>query len=104
MTKTTAPQPWLFSIPGSLLVAGLLIGGSLTLGLLSPEVISKALATRLLGVMLGAMVLVYSNATSRFDPGDGTLLRAVNETSALMFVPVGNGAFGDYGDGLGMFP
>jgi len=47
---------------------------------------------------------VYSNATSRFDPGDGTLLRAVNETSALMFVPVGNGAFGDYGDGLGMFP
>lgn len=36
--------------------------------LLSPEVISKELALRLLGVMLGAFVVVYANAAPKVLP------------------------------------
>ncbi|MEO8335909.1 MAG: hypothetical protein ABI664_13105 [bacterium] len=68
MTKTTASPSFLFSIKGGLLVASLLIGGSLALALLTPEVISKALSLRLLGVMLGAFVLVYANAVPKVLP------------------------------------
>ncbi|MEO5816757.1 MAG: hypothetical protein ABIT20_15900 [Gemmatimonadaceae bacterium] len=68
MTKTNASQPWLFSTRGSVIVAGLLIGGSLTLKLLTPDVISRELALRLLGVMLGAFVVVYANAVPKMLP------------------------------------
>lgn len=59
---STASQTGLFSTKGALIVAGLLIGGSLVLLRLTPDVITRDLARRLLGVMLGAVVVLYANA------------------------------------------
>jgi hypothetical protein len=68
MTKTSGSQSVLFSIRGGLVVASLLIAGSLALALLTPGVIGKELSLRLFGVMLGAFVLVYANAVPKVLP------------------------------------
>ena len=68
MTKTNGSQAWLFSTRGAVIVAGVLMGGSLALTLLTPDVISKELSLRMLGVMLGALVVVYANAVPKMLP------------------------------------
>jgi hypothetical protein len=68
MTNTNGSLRSPFSTGHALIVAGLLIGGSLTLVLLTPDVISRDLARRLLGVMLGAFVVYYANAVPKVLP------------------------------------
>lgn len=53
------------SISRGLIVAGLLLGVSLALKLLSPDHLSPELARRLLGVLIGAVVVVYANAVPK---------------------------------------
>ncbi len=68
MTNANESQRSPFSIAHALIVAALLIGGSLTLVLLTPDVISRDLARRLLGVMLGAFVVYYANTVPKVLP------------------------------------
>jgi hypothetical protein len=68
MTKANGTQSLLFSVRGGLLIASLLLAGSFTLVLLSPDVISKQLALRLQGVMLGALGFLYANAVPKVLP------------------------------------
>ncbi len=68
MTKTNISPSSPFSTRHALTVAGLLIGGSLALVLLAPDVISRDLARRLLGVMLGLFVVYYANAVPKVLP------------------------------------
>jgi dienelactone hydrolase len=49
----------------ALLVAGLYAGGMLALVLLSPEFLSKELATRAIGVLSGAFIVYYANAVPK---------------------------------------
>jgi hypothetical protein len=51
-----------FSLSRSVLAAALILGTSALLSWLAPAYISVELSQRLLGVMLGAVVVVYSNA------------------------------------------
>jgi hypothetical protein len=81
MTKGNASHSPPFSMRQALIVAALLIGGSLTLVLLTPDVISRDLARRLLGVMLGAFVVYYANAVPKVLP---PLLRSTAEAEQAM--------------------
>ncbi len=53
------------NIGRSLVVAGLLLTASAALVLLSPEHLSETLARRLLGALLGAVVVSYANAVPK---------------------------------------
>ena len=68
MTKTIRAHSPPFSTRHALVVAGLLIGGSLTLVLLTPHYINRELARRLLGVMLGGFVVYYARVIPRVLP------------------------------------
>lgn len=63
---TTHPSEFTqISILRSLMIAGLLLGVSAALAFLSPEFISPGLAQRLLGALMGAVVVVYANAAPK---------------------------------------
>lgn len=53
------------SISRALIVAGLFLGVSLALTFLSPGHLSPEAASRSLGVLMGALVVVYSNAVPK---------------------------------------
>lgn len=57
--------PSVFSIPRALLIAGLLLGAALALRLLSPEYLSAEFSARLLGALLGGVVVLYANAVPK---------------------------------------
>lgn len=54
-----------FSLGRSLLAAALMIAASATLAWLAPAHISAELAHRLLGALLGALVVMYANAVPK---------------------------------------
>ena len=79
--QSTAPGA---SIRRGLVIAGLLLGVAVTLRLLSPEHLSPELARRMMGVLMGAVVIVYANAVPkallplmqlRCDPADEQAMR-----------------------------
>lgn len=49
----------------SLVIAALIIAGSAALAFASPELINAAVATRLFGLMLSVVVVVYANAAPK---------------------------------------
>jgi hypothetical protein len=53
------------SIVQALIVAGLFLAATAALKLLTPEHLSRELANRLLGVLLGVVVVVYANAVPK---------------------------------------
>ena len=53
------------SVVRGLIIAALLLGISVTLKMLSPEYLSPELARRLLGALLGLVVIVYANAVPK---------------------------------------
>jgi len=72
------------SIVRGLIIAALLLAVSLLLAALSPDHLSPELARRLLGVLMGAVVVVYANAVpkaltplilTRCDPGAEQAMR-----------------------------
>jgi hypothetical protein len=90
-----------------LVVAGLIIAASIALALASPEYISTTLARRLLGGLLGMVVVLYANqvpkaltplARLRCDPvkeqalrrfaGWALLLGGLGYATAWMFAPI----------------
>jgi hypothetical protein len=62
---TMRSKATVFSIPRALLIAGALLGVSLALRLLSPTYLSAELSTRLLGVLMGCVVVLYANAVPK---------------------------------------
>ncbi len=62
---TTSSQSQRTPIVRALIISGLLLGISATLMALSPEHVSAELARRLMGVMLGAIVVIYANAVPK---------------------------------------
>ena len=86
-------QPSVFTVSRSLLIAGGVLAISAALTLLSPQYISAELAQRLLGVLLGGLVVIYANAVPkalvpllqlRCDPAaDQALRRRVGATLVL---------------------
>jgi hypothetical protein len=63
--STQHAQPSVFTLPRALLIAGGVLAISAALRLLSPEYISAELARRLLGILLGGLVVVYANAVPK---------------------------------------
>ncbi len=61
----TAKRSKTTSLRSGLLAAALLLVGSALLVWLSPEYISKDTARRLLGMMMGGMVVFYANTASK---------------------------------------
>jgi hypothetical protein len=59
---TTSPLQARTIILRSLLVAAVIMGVSVALGRLAPEHLSTELATRLVQIMMGIVVIAYSNA------------------------------------------
>ncbi|MBY0573375.1 MAG: hypothetical protein K2P84_06805, partial [Undibacterium sp.] len=57
--------PTLPSILRALIFAALFLGATLAIRLLSPEYLSAELAQRLLGVMMGCVVIFYSNVVPK---------------------------------------
>ncbi len=53
------------AISRALITAGVLLGVSLALALLSPAHLSEGSARRMLGVLLGAVVVIYANAVPK---------------------------------------
>jgi hypothetical protein len=53
------------SIARGLIVAGLLLGSAISLRLLSPDYLSRDLAHRVMGVMMGVAIVVYANAVPK---------------------------------------
>lgn len=53
------------TISRGLILAGLLLAASVALKLLSPDYLSPELARRLLGVLMGTVVVVYANAVPK---------------------------------------
>ena len=49
-------------IPRAIIVAGLLLGTTVAMPLLSPEYINPDLARRVVGIMMGCIVMLYANA------------------------------------------
>lgn len=62
---TTPSHTSPFSISRSLLLAGLLLGVALALRLLSPAYMNPDIARRTMGVLMGAVVVVYANAVPK---------------------------------------
>lgn len=62
---TNQPQTNRDSIWRALLVAGLLMGSTLAISLLSPGYLSPEFARRLTGVLMGAVVIYYANAVPK---------------------------------------
>ncbi|MGH7427467.1 MAG: hypothetical protein ACREMW_12125 [Gemmatimonadales bacterium] len=62
---TSPPTPARASLRRDLLVAGVLIGGSAAVGLLTPERLSFELAQRLFGILMGVFVVCYANAAPK---------------------------------------
>lgn len=62
---TNRSQALRVSIPHGLILAGLLLAVSVALKLLSPDHLSPELARRLLGVLMGTVVVVYANAVPK---------------------------------------
>lgn len=60
--RTHAGRP---AVTRGLIVAGLILAAAAALRLLSPEYVNPDLARRLLGVLLGAVVLMYANAVPK---------------------------------------
>lgn len=60
--NTSANTP---HISRALLVAGLFLALSLALRLATPEYVDPGLARRLLGIMMGAIVVIYANAVPK---------------------------------------
>ena len=58
---TNSAQTSLFSISRGLIIAGVLLGVAMTLKLLVPDHISPDLARRMMGVLMGMLVLIYAN-------------------------------------------
>jgi hypothetical protein len=52
---------------------------------------------------LNTVLRDFTGATTMFDPGDGTLTSARLEQAGDLPIASGNGAFGDFGNGLGAF-
>jgi hypothetical protein len=94
-------------IAHGLVVAGLIIAASIALALASPEYVSDTLARRLLGGLLGVMVVLYANqvpkaltplARLRCDPAKEQALRrfagwallvgGLGYATAWMFAPI----------------
>jgi exopolyphosphatase/pppGpp-phosphohydrolase len=63
--STQHAQSSVFTLSRALLIAGGVLAISAALRLLSPEYISAELARRLLGVLLGGLVVVYANAVPK---------------------------------------
>ena len=53
------------SLSRGLIIAGLFLGSSIALRLLSPDHLTPELARRLLGVLSGAVLVVYANAVPK---------------------------------------
>lgn len=104
MMRTFAPSP----IARALLVAGVIMAASASLAYASPEYISTALAGRLFGTMLGAVVVFYANvvpksliplARMRCDPateqalrrfaGQALVLGGLGYAAASLLAPLG---------------
>ena len=62
---TNSAQTSIFSISRSLIIAGVLLGVAMTLKLLAPDHISPDLARRMMGVLMGMVVLIYANAVPK---------------------------------------
>jgi hypothetical protein len=59
------PAEWRTPIKHALIIGGLFLAASAAIGFLAPEHISEELSRRLMGVMLGALVVYYANAAPR---------------------------------------
>ncbi len=91
--KTTQSQSSRALIVRSLAIAAIILGTSLTVTALSPEYLSDDLARRLIGVMLGAVVLIYANAVpkalspmieARCNPADSQAIRRFTGWSLVL--------------------
>ena len=61
VTPSLADRP----VAHALLVAGLFVGASLVIRRLSPDYLSAEVAQRMLGVLMGALVVAYANAAPK---------------------------------------
>jgi hypothetical protein len=66
-----------------LIVAGFLIGAAIALKVLSPEPIGPALASRLLGAVIGLVVVTYANDVPKALPSLATLRGDYAEDQAM---------------------
>lgn len=62
---TVTPSLAVRPVAHALLVAGLFVGATLVITRLSPDYVSAEVAQRMLGVLMGALVVAYANAAPK---------------------------------------
>ena len=62
---TNSAQTSLTSISRGLIIAGVFLGVAMTLKILAPDHISPDLARRMMGVLMGMLVLIYANTVPK---------------------------------------